>query len=276
MGGAMLDYWVRPDFCENFDAEFVVFDPGLDDGRLQRLEHYQAVQIWREESQFIEAFQNDDRAFDLVILAVKPQILVQLSALITSILSPNTILLSIAAGVSIERLQGIFGHIDGLSGDVIPVIRTMPNTPCAIGAGAVIGCATDMVSTQGRVLAEQLLRPLGYFNWVEDEKLLDSVTALSGSGPAYVFLFLEALSEAGEKLGLSAGLARDLALQTLLGSAKLAQNSKDFTQLRQNVTSPGGTTEKALGVLMAQDHLKSLIEDAMNAACNRARELNKM
>jgi pyrroline-5-carboxylate reductase len=150
----------------------------------------------------------------------------------------------------------------------------MPNTPAAIGRGITVACANPLVTLAQRRLCEHLLAAIGESAWIEDESLLDAVTAVSGSGPAYVFLLIESLASAGQADGLPAGLALRLALSTVAGSGELARISAETpAQLREAVTSPGGTTRAALDVLMAADGLEALIKRAVAAAAARSREL---
>jgi pyrroline-5-carboxylate reductase len=150
----------------------------------------------------------------------------------------------------------------------------MPNTPAAIGRGITVACANEHVTQQQKQLCDQLLAAIGESAWVEDEALIDAVTAVSGSGPAYVFLLIEALSQAGEAQGLPAALALQLARSTVAGSGELARVSAESpATLRENVTSPGGTTRAALDVLMAPDGLEPLIARAVAAATARSRAL---
>jgi pyrroline-5-carboxylate reductase len=150
----------------------------------------------------------------------------------------------------------------------------MPNTPAAIGRGITVAVPNARVSQDQRVLADTLLRAVGAVEWVDDEALIDAVTAVSGSGPAYVFLLAESLARAGTAAGLPADLAARLARATVSGAGELLHRSPlDAATLRQNVTSPGGTTAAALGVLMAENGLDPLMEKAVAAATKRSREL---
>jgi len=152
-------------------------------------------------------------------------------------------------------------------------VRCMPNTPALVQSGATALYANEQVSNEQKDLAETILRAVGLVLWVKDEALMDAVTALSGSGPAYFFLVIEALQETGTALGLDEKTARLLALQTAFGAAKMAlESSEDASVLRQRVTSPGGTTEKALAVLEAGG-IRALFNDALTAARDRSREL---
>ncbi|MFQ5954731.1 MAG: pyrroline-5-carboxylate reductase, partial [Kiloniellales bacterium] len=150
----------------------------------------------------------------------------------------------------------------------------MPNTPAAVGRGITVCCANPLVSAAQRGLCQRLLAAVGEVDWVADEALLDPVTAVSGGGPAYVFLLIETLAEAGVEAGLPAELAMRLARHTVSGAGELARLSDEpAATLRQNVTSPGGTTQEALEILMAEDGLKPLINRAIAAATRRSREL---
>lgn len=202
-----------------------------------------------------------------VVLAVKPQKMDAVIPLYAPLSGPATVFLSIAAGRSIESFAC------GLGGEAA-IVRAMPNTPAAIGLGISVACANDRVSAVQRHLCDGLLAAVGEVAWVENEALLDAVTAVSGSGPAYLFLFIECLAAAGERAGLSAELARQLAFATVYGAAELAHRSDEPVEtLRRNVTSPQGTTQAALNVLMAEDGLGALLERAVAAAAARSREL---
>ena len=153
-------------------------------------------------------------------------------------------------------------------------MRTMPNTPAAIGRGITVAVPNGHVSEQQRGLVDELLTATGMVEWITDESLMDAVTAVSGSGPAYVFLLAEALAQAGVAAGLPADLAAKLARATIAGSGELLERSPfDAATLRQNVTSPGGTTAAALGVLMDTNGLAALMQKAVAAAAQRSREL---
>ena len=204
---------------------------------------------------------------DVVVLAVKPQIIHQVARSIAdSVRHSRPLVISIAAGVrskDLERWLG--GHC--------AVVRCMPNTPALIQTGATALFATEEVSSEQKDLAENILRAAGLTVWVDDEDLMDAVTALSGSGPAYLFLVMEALEEAGIALGLNQKTARLLTLQTTLGAAKMAlESNDDAATLRQRVTSPGGTTERALEVF-ENGKLRELFNKALTAARDRSREL---
>lgn len=207
---------------------------------------------------------------DVAVLAVKPQILEQLCEEIReSVQQRQPLVVSIAAGIREADIQKWLGGN-------ITLVRTMPNTPAMLQAGATVLHAGGNVSEAQRDLAESILRAVGLTRWVDDEALMDTATALSGSGPAYFFLIMEAMETAAVNNGLSADTARLLTIQTALGAARMAIESSDGpATLRQKVTSPGGTTERALSIL-EQGNIRSLFEQAINGACERSRELSKM
>ncbi len=199
-----------------------------------------------------------------VILAVKPQMAD--AALPAIARFQGAVMLSIMAGRTIAKLT------TALPG--APIVRAMPNTPAAIGQGFTVACAGPGVTAAQRMLCQRLLESVGDVDWVEDEALIDAVTAVSGGGPAYVFLLAELLEQAAIEQGIPAGLARRMARRTVAGSgALLAASTEDAAQLRRNVTSPKGTTEQALAVMMAPDAWPATISRAIAAATNRSREL---
>ncbi len=218
------------------------------------------------------ASSNSDAAAnaDVIVLAVKPQILKQVaSALANEIQQRQPLVISIAAGVREKHLQSWLG------GDVA-LIRSMPNTPAMLQAGATVLHASSMVSAEQKSLAESILRAVGLTCWLESESLVDAATALSGSGPAYFFLVMEAIEASGKNLGLAPETARLLTLQTALGAARMAMESSDGPAvLRSRVTSPGGTTEQAIGTL-EQGGLRGLFQEAMESARNRSIELSEI
>jgi len=207
---------------------------------------------------------------DIVILAVKPQAMEEAArALASTLQQSKPLVISIAAGIREADLQ------EWLGGD-IPLVRTMPNTPAMIQAGAIVLHASSQVSRKQQDLAESIMRAVGLTRWVDNEELMDAVTALSGSGPAYFFLVMEAMEAAGIELGLSADTARLLTLQTALGAARMAMESTDGPAiLRQRVTSPGGTTESALKTLNEGD-LLPLFKQALTDARDRSIELSEI
>lgn len=206
---------------------------------------------------------------NVVVLAVKPQIMRSVcEAMSTSVQQQSPLVISIAAGLDADT-------IDQWLGGKTALVRCMPNTPSLVGIGASGLYANGAVSEAQRTLATQLMEAVGIVEWVEDEHLLDAVTAVSGSAPAYFFLMFEAMEEAAVKLGLPAATARRLAIQTALGAATMAQQSdKDPATLKQNVMSPGGTTERAIQH-MEDAQLRTIIADAMQACADRAQAMAK-
>jgi len=202
-----------------------------------------------------------------IVLAVKPQVAPTVVPTLAPLLAPATVVLSIMAGRTLGFLA------DALTPQTA-LVRAMPNTPAAIGRGITVALPNAQVSQRQRELVHALLAATGMVEWVNDEALMDAVTAVSGSGPAYVFLLAEALSAAGAAAGLSPELAAKLARATVAGSGELLNRSPlDPATLRQNVTSPGGTTAAALDVLMAGDGMRELMNRAVMAATRRSREL---
>jgi pyrroline-5-carboxylate reductase len=201
-----------------------------------------------------------------VVFAVKPQNAAETLPFYRRF-AGNAVFLSIMAGRTIGGMQALLG-------EAASIVRAMPNTPAAVRQGITVACPGAGVSTPQRVLCERLLQAIGMVALVEDEALLDPVTAVSGSGPAYVFLLAELMEQAAREQGLSADLARLLARQTVAGSGALLSASKeDAAELRVAVTSPGGTTERALAVLMAAEAWPAAIRQAIAAATVRSREL---
>ena len=204
---------------------------------------------------------------EVVLLAVKPQTMDAAVSAVRPLLAADTAVLSIAAGKTL-------GYFARTLGPEVAVIRSMPNTPAAIGRGITVACANARATPAQRSLCGELLGAVGEVHWVEDEDHLAAVTALSGGGPAYVFLLMEVLAEAGIGQGLPEALARRLARVTVEGAGELSRLSQDEpATLRKNVTSPAGTTLEALKVLTGPDGLQPLFDRAVAAATARAREL---
>jgi pyrroline-5-carboxylate reductase len=253
MGSAMLRGWIAGGAA----SRFVVVEPA---GVPETLA-----------SPAIEAYRTADAlpdglAPDAVVFAVKPQAIGDVVPAYRRFVGPRTVFMSIAAGTTIANLAKHLGDA--------AIVRVMPNTPAAIARAISVACANARVSAAQRQLCDALLAAIGESAWVEDEALLDPVTAVSGSGPAYVFLLIETLAAAGEKAGLPADLALRLARATVAGAGELARvASESPAKLRENVTSPGGTTRAALDVLMAEDGLDALMTRAVAAATRRSREL---
>lgn len=252
MGGALLDGWCAAGLADRID----VVEPA-DTGPTHRGVHRVAGQ------EDLPA----DISPDIVVLAVKPQAMDDVVPTYRRLVRPTTAFLSIAAGKTIDYLR------DGLGG-AAAVVRAMPNTPAAIGKGmSVLVAGPDVMAVQ-RDACDRLMAAVGAVEWVDDEALLDAVTALSGGGPAYVFLLIEAMAAAGVAAGLPAATAMRLARTTVVGAGALAEASPQPAEiLRRNVTSPGGTTAAALSILMSKDGLQPMFEKAIAAATARSREL---
>jgi pyrroline-5-carboxylate reductase len=204
---------------------------------------------------------------DIVMLAVKPQAMDQVAPAYAAYAGQGACFLSIAAGKTIAGLNALLGG-------AAAIVRSMPNTPAAVGRGITVCCAGAGVTPAQRAACQTLLEAVGEVGWVEDEALIDAVTAVSGSGPAYVFWLTECLAAAGEQAGLDPALSARLARATVFGAGELMRRSDESpAQLRKNVTSPNGTTQAALEVLMAADGLGPLMDRAVAAAARRSREL---
>jgi pyrroline-5-carboxylate reductase len=255
MGQAMLRGWLSRGAAERF----LVVEPA---GAPAALADAARVEFHRAADRLPA-----DLAPDAVVFAVKPQLIDAVVPAYRRQVRPQTLFLSIAAGTTIA---GLARHL----GSDAAIVRCMPNTPAAIGRAITVACPNARVSAGQRDLCDALLAAIGESTWVADEALMDAVTAVSGSGPAYVFLLIEALAEAGARVGLPADLALRLARATVAGAGELARRSPEApAQLRENVTSPGGTTRAALDVLMAGNGLSDLVERAVAAATARSREL---
>lgn len=203
----------------------------------------------------------------VVVLAVKPQVMGDILPSLAKLVGPDTVFLSIAAGLSIAQL-------DGLLGGGACLVRTMPNTPASVGRGVTAMVVNEQVSEAMATLCADLLAAIGEVVVLDDEALIDAVTAVSGSGPAYVFHMVEAMAAAGVALGLPTAMAMTLARKTVEGAGEMMrQLETPAEELRQNVTSPGGTTAAALEVLMGPDGLSELMEKALTAARDRSKEL---
>jgi pyrroline-5-carboxylate reductase len=201
-----------------------------------------------------------------VVIAVKPQLAAETVPTLAAMLRPATVVVSIMAGKTLAFLERALPNA--------AIVRAMPNTPAAIGRGITVAVPNARVTPAQRDLAHRLLAATGTVEWIADEALMDAVTALSGSGPAYVFLLAESLTKAGIAAGLPPELAAKLARETVAGSGELLHRSPlDPATLRQNVTSPGGTTAAALEILMAADGLDPLLAQAIAAAAKRSRDL---
>ena len=205
---------------------------------------------------------------EVLFLAIKPQTLEAAAPGLAPLAGPDTLIVSILAG---KRIADLKARLPNSRAHV----RVMPNTPAAVGRGASAGFASPATNARQREWAQSLMNAVGVFDWLADERLIDAVTALSGSGPAYVFALVEAMAEAGEEVGLSPGLAMKLARATVEGAGELMHREPAVPagKLRENVTSPGGATAAALAVLSAPDGLAALMTRAAAAAKRRAEEL---
>ena len=261
MGRAMLEGWLKGGILAAEDL--LVIEPSADVRAQLAGQGIIAVATARDAA----AARGKDWRADLAVIAVKPQIIAEALSPLPPLMADGGCVLSIAAGIRADTLAGYFG-----SG--IHVVRAMPNTPAAIGRGMIVLFAGPSVPPSLRSQCEALMRVSGRVAWIGDENLMDAVTAVSGSGPAYVFLMIEALTEAAVDAGLPEDLAALLARTTVCGAGELAWRSdEDAATLRRNVTSPGGTTAAALEVLMAPDGLAALMKRAVAAAAARSREL---
>ena len=258
MGGALIKGWLA---AKSFAAIHVI-EPQVSDA-MRALADAGAISLHAKFEPGRLA------ALDAVVLALKPQVLKGETALLAALGTSGALVLSIAAGTTTRFLR------DGLKGGS-RVVRAMPNTPGAIGHGITALYADAGLTAEDRGLAEKLMSALGETLWLKDESLMDAVTAVSGSGPAYVFLMAEAFAEAARAQGLDAATADRLARATVSGAGGLlSADPRPAAELRKEVTSPGGTTEAALRVLMAQDGLTELMKRAIAAATERGKELGK-
>ncbi len=208
---------------------------------------------------------------DIVMLCVKPQMMKAVLTDLRPSLRPGTLLISVAAGITMQSLQS--WSVEPQLKKNIAIVRSMPNTPSQLQCGACGLFANKQVSAAQKAQTERIFTAIGMANWVEKESLLDAVIAVSGSGPAYYFLFMEVMERVGTELGLDAKTAQQLTMQTALGAARMALESKvDTQELRRRVTSPNGTTEQAIKAFQ-DGGLAELIEKAMHAAVRRSIDL---
>jgi len=254
MGGAMLSGWLAR---------------GLDANRVVVIEPYPSDEISALAAKGVRLNPPSSDTSDVaaLVVALKPQMFREAGPQLRPFAASSTLVVSIMAGITIASITQVCGG---------SVVRAMPNTPAAIGRGITVAVAAGTVSAAQRAVADALLRAIGAVEWTGDETLMDAVTAVSGSGPAYVFLLAEELARAGVEAGLPPELATKLARETVAGSGELLHRSDlDAATLRQNVTSPGGTTAAALEVLMGEGGMQSLLTRAVAAATRRSRELAK-
>ena len=255
MGGAMLSGWLSKGVPGN---RITVVDPSPSD----------AMKTKMAEAGVVHTTAAPANPTDILFLAVKPQMMDAVLPPLTSLVGDRTVVVTVAAGKTL-------GFIEGHLGDAA-MVRAMPNTPTMVGRGVTGAFANSRVTEVQRDAVDALLRVGGPVEWVLAEADIDAVTAVSGSGPAYVFYLVECMAEAGRKAGLPADLAMRLARETVSGAGELMhQSPEDASQLRKNVTSPGGTTAAALAVLMAENGMQPLFDQAIAAARQRAEELGQ-
>ncbi|MGY2050351.1 pyrroline-5-carboxylate reductase [Methylobacterium sp. JK268] len=254
MGGAMLEGWLAGGLD---GSRIAVVDPGASPD-LAALCAARGIAL----------NPSDPAPPEALVLAIKPQGLEAAAPAVAPLAGPDTLVVSVLAGKTVANLRARLPQARAF-------VRAMPNLPASIGKGATGAAASPETSPRQRRVADALLSGIGIVEWLDDEALIDAVTALSGSGPAYVFLLAEALAAAGDAAGLPPGVAARLARQTVAGAgALLAESPLDPATLRRNVTSPGGTTAAALEVLMAEGGLAALLRDAVAAAKTRSAELS--
>jgi pyrroline-5-carboxylate reductase len=252
MGGAMLDGWLARGLAA---ADVIVAEP------------VEALRPKKSGLRTVASTSEVSERPEVVVLAVKPQSMDAVLPDLRRFGDEGAVFLSIAAG---KTLTYFATHL----GAAAKVVRSMPNTPAAVRQGITVATTAKGVSAAEKKRCHALLEAVGQVLWVDDEALMDPVTALSGSGPAYVFLLVEAMAAAGAKLGLPPEMAMQLARTTVAGSGELLkQSSEPASQLRVNVTSPGGTTAEALKVLMAADGIQPVFDKALAAASRRSKEL---
>lgn len=257
MGSAMLRAWLHSGMSPE---QIIVVDPGAPAETVAlRDEHGFSIAVDPEAVTVVPG---------IIVLAVKPQKMDDVLPGLGHLMGGQTVAMSIAAG---RTLSSIARHI----GPNRPIVRAMPNTPAAIGSGMTVAYANADVTPEQTRMCHELLGAVGEVAWIEDEALIDAVTGVSGSGPAYVFLLTECLADAGVEAGLPRDLAEQLARQTVQGAgALMEQSDAPAAKLRENVTSPGGTTEAALSELMGEPGLRNLMRNAVAAAVRRSKELS--
>lgn len=254
MGGAMLTGWLKSGVP---GSSVIVIDPGPSPTMLAMITDAGARHVTAAP---------ENVKVGVLFVAVKPQVMGAVLPPLKALVGPQTVVVSVAAGKTLAFLENNLGEA--------AMVRAMPNTPAMIGRGVTGAFANARVSDAQRAQVQALLKVSGPVEWVSTEADIDAVTALSGSGPAYVFYLVECMAEAGRKAGLPADLAMRLARETVSGAGELLhQSPDDASRLRQNVTSPGGTTAAALEVLMAENGMQPLFDKAVAAARTRAEEL---
>lgn len=254
MGGAILHGMLS----KNIPWNYFIYDPHLaKDSPFLKYDNVTQIHTL-----------SDAQNICVILLAVKPQIMGDVLTELHKADLKTALVISIAAGKTLKTFHAALP-------DQAAIIRSMPNTPGSIGAGITVALSDQPLSAEHHMMATQVLEALGTLIWIKDEAQLDAVTALSGSGPAYVFHLCEVMASAGEKMGLPTDVAMTLARETIIGSALLMKESPDSAStLREAVTSPGGTTAAALDVLRGGDAMKMMFEKALLAAQKRSRELS--
>ncbi|NML73007.1 pyrroline-5-carboxylate reductase [Rhizobium sp. S-51] len=254
MGGAMLSGWLKSGVP---GSSVTVIDPGPSASMMAQINEAGATY-----SKEVPA----DLKAGILFLAVKPQVMEAVLPPLKPLVGPDTVVVSVAAGKTLSFMETHLGKA--------AMVRAMPNTPAMIGRGVTGAFANPAVNADQRDIVHRLLKVSGPVEWLDSEDQINAVTAVSGSGPAYVFYLVECMAEAGRKAGLQADLAMRLARETVAGAGELLHQSPDAaSRLRQNVTSPAGTTAAALSVLMADDGMQPLFDKAIEAARVRAEEL---
>ena len=251
--GGLLDNGIDP-------SRIVASDPNEES--LGKLKQQYSISITTSNVQAVSSA-------DVVVLAVKPQVLVAVCEEVAPAFPASSLCISIAAGITTARISASLGQNRA-------IVRCMPNTPALVQQGASVLFANNQASETQKQLAEDMLTAVGTVNWITEEALMDAVTAVSGSGPAYIFLVIEAMTEAGVKLGLEKDVAATLAQQTAYGAALLAKESTDdVAELRRKVTSPNGTTEQAI-LSFEKNKLRDIFMQAMTACAERSHELGNL
>ena len=252
MGGALLNGWLAAGLR---GERVVVVDPGPSSERRAR---------WEAAGVEVVPVPGEQKS-DVLVVAVKPQVIDEAIEATRDTVTAETVVLSVVAGVGLEKLRSAYGPEPRC-------VRVMPNTPSQVGRGVSVCCPSDDAKAEDRDLVTKLMSAAGAVEWVEDERLMDAVTGVSGSGPAYVFHLVEALAAAGEAAGLPERLAASLALCTVTGAGELLHRSEETPEaLRRAVTSPNGTTQAGLDVLMPE--LGDLMRRTVAAAAKRSAEL---
>ncbi|MBU0578327.1 pyrroline-5-carboxylate reductase [Patescibacteria group bacterium] len=261
MGSAMVNAWLNKKICR--PSDLLIFDRNFE--KLKIFHSKFKIQNSKLKTKTEDCY--DLKKYDVVVIAVKPQDIKKLLGEIKSHLSKKAVIVSVAAGITIKRIAGVLGKMK--------IVRAMPNTPAQIGMGMVGWSASSNLTPADKKTVQLLLDAMGRAIYFAQESKIDAVTAISGSGPAYVFYFMEAMFESALKIGLTAKEATVLVLGTFVGSSLLVNlSSRSPEELREMVTSKKGTTEAAIKVF-DKNKLKKIVGDAVNAAYKRAGELNK-